>query len=108
MADGKKVFVDVLTLKPGKTYAEAEAYFGKAIPLIERHGLKRVKSYRISEKMRGHAEVNPSIVQIWRVEADNPFAGLMGDPDYKAVVPLRDSIFDMPNLQGWFGDEAGS
>ena len=108
MTDSKKVFVDVLTLKPGKTYEDAEAYFGKAIPLIERHGLKRLQVYGITNKMRGHEAVNPSIVQIWRVDADNPFAGLMADNDYKAVVPLRDSIFDMPNLQGWFGHEIGA
>jgi len=106
MSDNRKVFLDVLTLKPGKTYDEAESYFSKAIPLIERHGLKRLSAYRISEKMRGHDDVNPSIVQVWRVDGENPFAGLMNDADYQQVVPLRDSIFDMPNLQGWFGTEA--
>ncbi|PIW27608.1 MAG: hypothetical protein COW30_09950 [Rhodospirillales bacterium CG15_BIG_FIL_POST_REV_8_21_14_020_66_15] len=105
MTDERKVFLDVLTLKPGKTFEEAQAYFAKAIPLIERHGLKRVEVFRISEKMRGHEEVNPSIVQVWRVDAENPFAALMADPAYKEVVPWRDSIFEMPKLQGWFGHE---
>ncbi len=108
MTKGMKVFVDVLTLRPGKSLEEAEAYFAKAVPLIERHGLKRLKVYGISEKMRGHDEVNPSIVQVWRVETENPFAGLMADDEYKAVVPLRDSIFDMASLQGWFGYEVGA
>lgn len=105
MSKNNTVFVDVLTLKDGKTHEEAQSYFDKAIPMIERHGLKRIKVYGISEKMRGHDEVNPSIVQIWSVEADNPFASLMADDDYQTIVPLRDSIFDMPNLQGWFGQE---
>ncbi len=105
MQDANKVFLDVLTLKEGKTFEEAQAYFDKAIPLIERHGLKRVNVYRVSDKMRGHDDVNPSIVQVWRVEADNPFAGIMADDDYKQIVPLRDSIFDMANLQGWFAQQ---
>jgi len=108
MPEQQKVFVDVLTLKPGKTLDEAQDYFAQAIPLIERHGLKRIQVYGISDKMRGHDAVNPSIVQIWRVEADNPFAGLMADEAYQRVVPLRDSIFDMPKLQGWFGYEVGA
>lgn len=102
MQEANKVFLDVLTLKEGKTFEEAQSYFDKAIPLIERHGLKRLSVYRVSDKMRGHDDINPSIVQVWQVEADNPFAGIMADEDYKKVVPLRDSIFDMANLQGWF------
>jgi len=102
MIASQKVFLDVLTLKAGKTFEDAQEYFALAIPLIERHGLKRVEVFKVSEKMRGHADVNPSIVQVWHVQADNPFAGLMNDPDYKKVVPLRDSVFEMPKLQGWF------
>lgn len=104
MIENKKVFLDVLTLKPGKTFEEAQAYFARAIPLIERHGLKRMEIFKVSQKMRGHEEITPSIVQVWSVEADNPFGGLMEDRDYKEIVPLRDSIFEMAKLQGWFGD----
>lgn len=105
MTEPTRVFVDVLTLRDGKTLAEAEAYFQRAIPIIERHGLRRVKVIEVKNKMRGHDAVNPNIVQLWRVEAENPFASLGADPEYHAIMPLRDSIFAMSNLQGWFGVE---
>lgn len=103
MPETRRVFVDVLTLREDRTAAEAEAYFQAAIPVIERHGLRRTNVIEVKSKMRGHDQVNPDIVQIWQVEADNPFAGLATDPDYQALVARRDSIFDMTSLQGWFG-----
>ena len=99
----RRQFVDVLTLKKGRTLEEAEAYFQKAIPVIARHGLKRLEVIAVTTKMRGHDEVNPDIVQIWEVEAENPFAPLGQDPDYHALIPTRDALFDMPKLQGWLG-----
>lgn len=97
------VFVDVLTLRPGRSVDEALAYFDKIGTIAARHGLHRVAAIGIDKKMRGHEAINPQMVQLWRVESDNAFAGLGGDPDYKAVIAERDALFDMPNLQGWFG-----
>lgn len=98
-------FIDVLTLREGKKVADALAYFDKAMPILARHGFKRVKCYEIKNKMRGHDEVNPSIVQVWETRGPEGFKALAGDDAYKAIVPLRDSIFDMGRLQGWFGVE---
>ena len=105
MPKSTNVFVDVLTLRKDKTLAEAEAYFQKAMPVIGRHGIKRVKVIEVKTKMRGHDAVNPSMVLLWQVEAQSGFASLGADPEYQAMVPLRDTIFDIPNLQGWFGTE---
>lgn len=98
-------FVDVLTLREGKTLADAMAYFEQAVPLLARHEFERLKVYEVKSKMRGHDAVNPNIVQIWKTRGPESFRGLAGDNDYKKIVPLRDSIFDMGNLQGWFVDE---
>lgn len=98
-------FVDVLTLRQGKTVADAIAYFDKAVPILARHGFRRLKVYEIRNKMRGHEEVNPNIVQIWETRGPESFQTLAADDTYKAIVPLRDSIFDMGRLQGWFGVE---
>ena len=96
-------FIDVLTLKPGRTFDDAEAYFARAMPVIEKHGLTRREVMTVSEKMRGHDDVNPHIVQVWEVRKENPFATLSVDPAYQAMIPTRDSIFEMSKLQGWLG-----
>ena len=103
MDSGANIFVDVLTLKSGRKVAEAQDYFDRIGLIAARHGLHRVSAIRVDKKMRGLDNLSPQIVQLWRVEGDNPFAGLGNDPDYKAVIPERDELFDMPNLQGWFG-----
>lgn len=103
MQTGQQVFVDVLTLRPTRTVAEAIAYFGQVGPIAARHGLHIIKALEVDKKMRGHDAVNPNMVQLWRVERETAFAGLGGDPDYQAMIPARDALFDMPNLQGWFG-----
>jgi len=103
MEKGTSLFVDVLTLKPQRTVGEAQAYFDKIAPIAARHGLHRVTAIAIDRKMRGHEAVNPHLVQLWRVDGGTAFAELAGDPDYRSVIPERDALFDMPNLQGWFG-----
>lgn len=100
------IFVDVLTLREGKSLADSNSYFSKALPILQRHGFRRLKLYKIQGKMRGHDAVNPSIVQIWETAGPSGFQAMGGDADYKALVPLRDSIFDMDALQGWFAEES--
>ena len=80
-------FIDVLTLRHGKTTRDAAAYFEKLIPLLERHGFKRLNAYEIRQKMRGHEEVNPSIVQIWQTRGPEGFQSLMSDEEYKKIIP---------------------
>jgi len=104
MSDNHR-FVDVLTLRDGKTVEDARAYFDRACPVIEKHGVKRINFIAIDGKLRGHEEVNPSIVQTWEFPEDNPFPAIQADPDYQQLIPLRDSVFDMEHLQGWFGTE---
>ena len=103
MQTGANVFVDVLTLRPGRSVDEALVYLDKIGAIAARHGLHRISAIGIDKKMRGHEAVNPHMVQLWRVEDDNAFGGLGGDPTYKAVIAERDALFDMPSLQGWFG-----
>jgi hypothetical protein len=103
MDGGTSMFVDVLTLRSGRNVAEAQAYFDRIGPIAARHGLHRVSAIRVDRKTRGLDELSPQIVQLWRVEGDNAFTGLGGDPDYQAIIPARDELFDMPSLQGWLG-----
>lgn len=101
-------FIDVLTVRNGVPTDKAYAYFDRACPILARHGFNRVTAYQVKQKMRGHDEVNPTIVQIWQTRGPESFQSLMGDADYKAIVPERDSIFDMGKLQGWFAEEVGA
>lgn len=101
MSATSTVFVDVLTLQPDKTFEDADRYFETSLPIIERHGIIRLKSYGIFDKMRGHAEVNPSLVQVWRVDNADFLSSLLIDPEYKAIWSIRDSLFDMAGAQGW-------
>ena len=101
-------FVDVLTLRHGKTGSDAMAYFEKALPVLERHGFRRLAAYGVDRKMRGHDDVNPSIVQIWDTLGPQGFESLMQDEEYRKLIPLRDNVFDMAKLQGWFATELRS
>jgi uncharacterized protein (DUF1330 family) len=101
-------FIDVLTVRKGVSPEKAYAYFDKACPILARHGFTRLTAYEVKQKMRGHDEVNPTIVQIWQTRGPEGFQSLTRDPDYNAIVPERDSIFDMGKLQGWFAEEVSA
>lgn len=99
------VLVDVLTLQDGKTYEDALVYFNLVIPIIESHGLERLSSMEVLQKMAGHAAVSPDIVQIWELRAQDPFSAIFSDPAYLEHVALRDSIFQMDETQLWMSSE---
>lgn len=103
--DAGPLIVDVLTLQDGKTYQDAAEYFDKVIPIIEGHGLTRLRSMEVLNKMQGHSAVSPAIVQIWVMETKNPFSGIFSDPKYLQHVELRDSIFNMPETQLWMATD---
>ncbi|MQQ10294.1 hypothetical protein GFB49_17640 [Epibacterium sp. SM1979] len=100
-AENSPMLVDVLTLNEGKTYEDAQGYFDKVIPIIETHGIKRVRVLEVQNKMQGHPDVTPNIVQLWELEIADPFSGIFSDPNYLLHVPLRDSIFNMSQTQFW-------
>jgi len=104
-AQESQILVDVLTLQEGKTYADAQEYFDTVVPIIETHGIKRLRSMEVQNIMQGHAEVVPDIVQVWELQAEDPFKGIFSDPDYLQHVELRDSIFDMPRTQFWLATD---
>ena len=90
------MIIDVLKLKEGKTVEEAVAYFESAKALFEGHGIVRVDApLKVAKVARGQAA---DLVNIFKTE--NPevsMGGLMNDPEYKAIVPQRDEIFDLEN-----------
>lgn len=107
-ADNAPLLIDVLTLQDGKTYDDARGYFDAVIPIIEGHGLVRLRSMQVVKKMQGHDQVSPGIVQLWELQAENAFEKIFSDPAYLKQVELRDSIFNMPKTQLWMAAEQAS
>lgn len=93
--------IEVLTLKPGATVAEA--YFKSVYPIIASHGLYPVNAYQVVEN---GAQGQPKIVQIWRVENPQGFPEIMADENYRQHIETRDSIFDLKTGRiGYMGAE---
>ena len=87
------MFVDMLFLQPGVDDAQVEEYFSRIAPIVAKHGLKRVGSFKVTTKMRGSIE--PDFVNLWVVAGAHTFKGIFGDQEYKKHVPFRNSTFNM-------------
>ena len=89
------LLVDILPLKPGRTFEEAVAYFDGLQTVFKRHGMRRLdRPLKAMKTLRG--SVTGDMVNLF--EIDNPetsLAGMRDDPDYQAKVTQRDAIFDL-------------
>lgn len=88
-------FVDILYLNEGKTPADAKAYFAKTVPIVARHGLKRITpGFVVAQTMAG--DIEPNLINVWSVDdSQNTFPDIFNDPNYLQYVPLRNATFDM-------------
>jgi len=95
LAKGNGYFIDLLYLQDGKTAEDAKAYFDKVIPIIAKHGLRRITpSFEVTQNMAG--DIDPNLVNVWSVsDLQNTMKDIFSDPAYLENVPLRNSIFDM-------------
>ena len=89
----KMMFVDLLYLQPGVEESQVEEYFSRIESVVAKHGLKRVGSFKVTQKMRG--SIDPDFVNLWVVAGPQTFEGIFGDEEYKKHVPFRNSTFDM-------------
>ena len=89
--------MDLLKLKPGVDPQQAEVYFSKIGPVIAKHGLENVYRFQVETKMAGAVE--PQIVNLWSVRGPDTMPGIMNDPAYQANMALRDSTFEMPEIE---------
>ncbi len=87
------MFVDLLHLQPGVEDSQVEEYFSRIEPIVAKHGLKRVGSFKVTQKMRG--SIDPDFINLWVVAGPQTFEGIFGDEEYKQHVPFRNSTFDM-------------
>jgi hypothetical protein len=91
----KAYFIDILYLNKGKTPADAKAYFDKTVPVVAKHGLKRVTpGFVVTQKMAG--DIEPNLVNVWSVgDPGHTFDNIFKDPNYLRHVELRNATFDM-------------
>ncbi len=91
------ILVDILPLKPGKTVADALAYFEKVRPAMERHGLTRIDQPLQAQKiLRGTQAAN--LVNLFETkDPETSMKGVSTDPEYQKNIPLRDRTFDLEN-----------
>ena len=88
-------FVDILYLQEGKTPEDAKAYFGKVLPIVAGHGLRRITpGFVITKKMSG--DIDPDLVNVWSVsDPQTTFPDIFNDPAYLEHVSFRNATFDM-------------
>ena len=89
------VLIDLLELKPGVTPQEAHDYFGRAMPFLERNGIRRIDSMlEVKQVARGTS--NTRVINIFETEdPKTSMPALQADKDYQELVPERDRIFDL-------------
>ena len=87
------MFVDLLYVQPGVEDAQVEEYFSRIAPIVAKHGLKRVGSFKVAQKMGGSIE--PDFLNLWVVAGPETFEGIFEDAEYTKNIPFRNSTFDM-------------
>jgi len=86
--------VDVLHLQQGVKMSRARTYFSRVMPIVAKHGLKRVQSFTVMNEM-GNPKSTVSMINIWTMAGKSTMPGIMKDPDYLKNVKFRNSTFDM-------------
>ncbi len=93
-AEKSMYLVDVLHLQPNVEISRANTYFTRIMPIVAKHGLKRVFSYVVVNDM-----TNPNspadMINIWSVSGEGTMPGIMNDPAYLKNVEFRNGTFDM-------------
>lgn len=82
-------------MNEGKTPADAKAYLDNVVPIVAKHGLRRIApGFVITQKMAG--DIDPNLINVWAVgDPLNTFPKIFSDPNYRQYIPLRDATFDM-------------
>jgi len=92
---GKTMYmVDVLHLQPGVKMSRAKIYFSRVMPIVAKHGLKRVQSFTVMNEL-GNPKSTVSMINIWTVAGKSTMPGIMNDPNYLKNVKFRNGTFDM-------------
>ncbi len=96
-------FVDLLILQDGKSIQDAEGYFDKVAPIAARHGLVRIHGFNVAAVYSGDSK--PDLANLWTMAHDKVFKDINNDPEYKKMIPTRNSIFDMKHSHMFLLDQ---
>ncbi|MEH6347297.1 MAG: hypothetical protein V7785_19535 [Bermanella sp.] len=96
-------FVDLLILQDGKSIQDAESYFDKVAPIAARHGLVRIHGFNVAAVYSGDSK--PDLANLWTMAHDKVFKDINNDPEYKKMIPTRNSIFDMKHSHMFLLDQ---
>lgn len=98
--EGHVLLVGRLVMKPGFSFEDHEAYERSIQPILERHGMRASRSFKIT-KVLGGPEHAVAIV-LWELPRAEAFAEVLGDPEYQTHVAERDRLHDMAATQLFF------
>ena len=93
----KMMFIDLLPVLEGVKAERVEEYFRRIGDVVDKHGLKRVGSFKVTKKLNG--ETNPQYVNLWVVKSGDTFGNIFEDKDYQKHIEFRNSTFDMSNAE---------
>jgi hypothetical protein len=86
------VFVlDILAPREGARAKDADAYVGALALVARRHGGLRVSTFR---EPTAPGEAQGKTVWLWRIPSDQAIEGLLADPAYESLEPLRARTFE--------------
>jgi len=86
--------IDILHLQPGVNISRARTYFSKVMPVVSKHGLKRVQSFTVVNEM-GNPKSSVSMINVWTITGKSTMPAIMNDPNYLKNVEFRNGTFDM-------------
>ncbi len=90
--------IAVMTMKPGFSPSDHDAYEARVAPIAAEHGMNRSTALSVTQFVGGAGPRNASTIGFWSLQSADSVQSLMGDPRYQAQISHRDQIHDMANL----------
>lgn len=99
---GHAQLVGVLAMKPGYGFKDHEDYEKALEPITARHGMRLVRSFRVTQDMGGGENNNIVAVNVWDLPKPEALGQVMNDPEYVANIDYRNRIHDMAATTMYF------
>lgn len=94
--------VEVIELKDGKTSADVKGYFNKIGPIVSRYGAHNLHKISIPANEKSG---NEKVVLVWKIDDMSKLPEVFKDEEYAKHIPLRDSVFKLPERQMFIGSK---
>lgn len=84
--------LNALWIKPNGGAEKLMNYFGKVMPVAQRHGVRILLRFEPVQAAAG--DLFPSVIGFGEWPSLTAFDDFMADPDYRSLYPLRDSAVE--------------